>query len=139
MTTDYIIPASTVCILTLEGKVLLLEKNGLWGLPGGKLGKDETYIDAAVRELYEETGISAFPRWLSNWRFELDNFAGKTYSVTSFGLLTVEPFKVRLSSEHTDYIWVTPETALSTLPLMGPMTKSYLEELQCFNSDNSEN
>lgn len=111
----------------------MLEKNGVWGLPGGKLTKDETYLDGAIRELYEETGIKAEQKWLHDWHFELDDYAGKTYSVMTYGLMTVYYPEVTISPEHSDYIWVTPQTALSTLPLMGPMTKSFLEELACFN------
>ena len=111
----------------------MLEKNGVWGLPGGKCKSTETYLDAAIRELGEETGIVAEGSWLTNWRFEPDDFAGKTYSVMTYGLMMVYYPEVTISAEHSDYIWVTPQTALSTLPLMGPMTKSFLEELACFN------
>ena len=31
--------------------------NTLWGIPGGKVDKDESCVEAAVRELHEETGI----------------------------------------------------------------------------------
>jgi mRNA-decapping enzyme subunit 2 len=40
-------------------KVLLVQawgKGGKWGFPKGKIAKDETELQAAVREVYEETG-----------------------------------------------------------------------------------
>ena len=36
-------------------------KDGYWGLPSGKVGVGETYGEAAVRELAEETGLQCMP------------------------------------------------------------------------------
>lgn len=35
------------------------EDNGLWEMPGGQVNKGESILSAAVRELFEETGITA--------------------------------------------------------------------------------
>ncbi len=41
-------------------KVLLVKRpEGVWALPGGKIEPGETTAQAAVREVYEETGIVA--------------------------------------------------------------------------------
>jgi 8-oxo-dGTP diphosphatase len=48
-----------------EGRVLLARRRpdqispGFWEIPGGKIEPGETAHDAAVRELYEETGVAA--------------------------------------------------------------------------------
>ena len=39
-------------------KVLLVELNGNWGLPGGHIKRDESTSDAAQRILKERTGLS---------------------------------------------------------------------------------
>lgn len=51
------------CYLEAHGKFLLLKcaegklEGGKWGGPAGKLEKEETPLQAATRELFEETGI----------------------------------------------------------------------------------
>lgn len=46
-------------VIVREGKILLQRRmdNGKWGLPGGLLDLDETYEEAAIREVREETGL----------------------------------------------------------------------------------
>ncbi len=46
-------------VVEREGKILLQRRsdNGAWGLPGGILELEETYAQAAVREVWEETGL----------------------------------------------------------------------------------
>ncbi|MBS7555381.1 NUDIX hydrolase [Ancylobacter dichloromethanicus] len=64
----------TVAVLALverEGSVLLVRRanppdQGLWGFPGGRVEPGETHLEAALRELSEETGLLAdAPRLLT--------------------------------------------------------------------------
>ena len=41
-----------------NGRYLFIYRNNKWDLPKGKIGKKETIIDAAIREVIEETGVS---------------------------------------------------------------------------------
>jgi 8-oxo-dGTP pyrophosphatase MutT (NUDIX family) len=59
-------PSSRLLTTTPNGRVLLfrfVHKTGAlagkvyWATPGGGLEKNETFVDAAIRELNEETGI----------------------------------------------------------------------------------
>jgi len=57
------VPA-TIAAVIRDGSVLLVRRAnppdvGLWGFPGGKIDLGETIAQAAVRELFEETGIQA--------------------------------------------------------------------------------
>ncbi len=56
--------AVVIVALIHRGRILLIRRRrgdyvGLWGLPGGKVEKDEHLSGAALREIAEETGINA--------------------------------------------------------------------------------
>lgn len=57
---------TVACIVHAEDKFLVVEEtiNGkaLWNQPAGHLEADETTVQAAARELWEETGIKAQPQ-----------------------------------------------------------------------------
>lgn len=61
------IPVPAVIAVVLRGEEILLvcrktpPDAGMWGFPGGKMEFGETIEQAAVRELYEETGVVAEP------------------------------------------------------------------------------
>ncbi len=40
-----------------KGKILFIYRNGKWDLPKGKLEKNETIEECALREVWEETGV----------------------------------------------------------------------------------
>ncbi len=41
-----------------HGKILVVDQGGSWSLPKGHIENGEKILDAAKREIYEETGIS---------------------------------------------------------------------------------
>ncbi|TDT72967.1 ADP-ribose pyrophosphatase YjhB (NUDIX family) [Litoreibacter halocynthiae] len=55
-----------IAVVVHEGQTLLVQRRnapnaGLWGFPGGHVELGETALDAASRELLEETGVIATP------------------------------------------------------------------------------
>ena len=65
MDQNYItVKVSVNCIITANGKVLLVQQNrpedvkGKWSVPGGKVDKEETFEEAVKREVKEETGLN---------------------------------------------------------------------------------
>jgi 8-oxo-dGTP pyrophosphatase MutT (NUDIX family) len=117
---------AAIVALRSEDLVLLLQRHpfdraypdpqgeGLWCFPGGKLDPGETPAQAAARELLEETGLRAELRPLPPVG-DIARFEGEAPSR-----------EVRLSSEHKNFRWVTPEKGRS-LPLAGPVTRATLE------------
>jgi len=75
------IPA-VLAVVVRAGNVLLVRRanppdQGLWGLPGGRMEMGETHLDAALRELKEETGLMAdAPRLLTVLDFIEHDSAG---------------------------------------------------------------
>lgn len=65
-------PPTFMCVdacVVQSGHVLVVERkgfpgDGLWALPGGFLGQEERLVDAAIRELQEETDIEMAPAQL---------------------------------------------------------------------------
>ena len=56
--------AGAAAVVVHDGHVLLVQRRnppdaGLWGYPGGHVEDGESNAEAAVRELFEETGLTA--------------------------------------------------------------------------------
>jgi mutator protein MutT len=113
------------CYLEIDGKILVLQKTstqpepGTWGIPAGKLEQHETPINAATRELFEETGIDLKISNLQHiYTFYIkklgNNFIFHAFKVD---LPSAQIPKIQLSSEHQNYKWATPDD-LQNMPLV---------------------
>ena len=99
---------SKVVVLNDRGEVLLLLRKGdqpfprKWDLPGGHLVVGETWEEAAVREVKEETNLD-----LGDIEMILDKGKNKYFKTSDF---SGEVFSKEDLPEHDDFIWATPDS-----------------------------
>ena len=82
------------------------EKNpGNWGIPGGKIEKNETLLSGIERECLEEVGF--FP--IEAKLVPIQKFVNHTFTYHTFFCVLREEFMPRLNEEHSGYCWIDPE------------------------------
>ncbi len=103
------------CYLEVDGKLLLLLRAPgsfeelTWGVPAGKMEGEETPLEGACRELFEETGIQiTSPDHMLSLGALYIRKATVDYVYHLFKLHLDHIPNVRLSHEHTDYVWADP-------------------------------
>jgi 8-oxo-dGTP diphosphatase len=116
--------ATVIC--EQDRHVLLVRKAGCrWTLPGGKVEPGETAIDAAIRELHEETGLR-----VEDLVYVMVLESGSTrhyvYEVSVLNLHQLQPH-----NEIVDCIWHPLETVqnLEITEAALSIVKAYLRRL----------
>jgi 8-oxo-dGTP diphosphatase len=105
--------SAKVLVYDGEGRCLLLKRSqasknnrGKWDLPGGKVDAGETFDEALLREVAEETGLTvSLERVLGGTESDLPD-RKVAYIILAGRHVDGE---VRLSGEHSDFAWVPPE------------------------------
>jgi colanic acid biosynthesis protein WcaH len=125
-----IMPLSSVDLLIVyKGKLLLMIRNnepgkGWWFTPGGRVLYGETLEQTALRELEEETGLSAVGL---EKKGVMCHLWPKSHFVTTFFRIDVADDNVRLNSEHSAYRWVDKIT-----DDLHPFVRQMIEESEIF-------
>ena len=116
----YLFSAGFVLFMEQNGQryyLLLNYPHGHWDFPKGKIEKGETKHDAALRELNEETGLTA--TIIDGFEQSFDYFFksdGQTIKKTVyFFIAQTDTQKVTLSYEHIGSAWLGYEQAIERL------------------------
>jgi len=98
--------------------LLLLHTAGHWDFPKGNLELRETELEAAIRELKEETGIVHF-RLFPNFRYIITYRYRRNQRLVSkkvtYFLCVTDIKDVLLSNEHVDYRWEQIDRSMAYL------------------------
>jgi NTP pyrophosphohydrolases including oxidative damage repair enzymes len=105
--------------LTSHYSVLLLHyRSGHWDFPKGNIETNETEMQAATRELREETDITKF-RLMPNFRYTLNYKYNKKSKLISkqviLFLASTKVKKVKISNEHIGYKWTESDSSVDQL------------------------
>jgi len=109
-----------------NGGEILLVKNSYvryYSLPGGYVHRKETGLEAAIRELLEETGVRAAPSDLHLALDQQHDWEGKREHIEIFELDLAHRPTVKVDNrEVVEARFFAPEAALK-LELFGPLRK----------------
>lgn len=108
--------------------LLLHYPSGHWEFAKGHIEKNESPEQAAVREIKEETGIEnmviipGFKEYIKysfknnyNLKKAEKNTAPWIFKLVVFYLAKTKQENVRISSEHTDFVWLPYDEAIKKL------------------------
>ena len=91
---------------------------GYWDLPKGHIEKGEKELDTVRREVAEETGLTDiiilddFKEWIKYFFKSGDQNISK---IVTFYLAETQSKEIKVSYEHTGYVWLPYEEALEKL------------------------
>ena len=127
-------------VLNEDGKVLVVDQGGLsWSLPKGHIDEGEDELTAAIREIYEESGVRDLKliKKLGTYkRFRISKEGGNDVNnmktITLFLFKTEEKDLKPIDPLNQKARWVEKEkvAALLTHPKDGEFFESILDELK---------
>ena len=107
-----------------EGQVLLLQRSegqhfgNFWEIPSGEVEEGESWHDALVREVREETGLEAVKIGAFVNSLDYRSGSGRLTRQHNFIVAVKAPAPVNHSAEHREFAWVVD--AAQPAPLITP-------------------
>jgi 8-oxo-dGTP pyrophosphatase MutT (NUDIX family) len=116
-----IISAGIVVYRLCDGRreyLIIRNRKGHWDFPKGKQEPGETVLETAMRELYEETGLTVAnpygPLQPISWTFKERGIAYHKQGIFFIGRVD-EYAAVTLSPEHDQFLWLAYAQACEKL------------------------
>lgn len=131
-----VVPSTTAVVTDQQHRMVLIRRrdNNLWALPGGAMELGESIVEAAVREVKEETGLDAEITGLigvyTNPHHVMAYTDGEVRQQFSLCFTTrLLGGHLRVDSESTDIAWTPLEDipSLNMHPSMRLRIQHYLE------------
>ena len=94
------------------------QKGGHWAFPKGRLESGEGEIEAAIREIFEETNIDQLcpiPGFREISRYHFRRNGQRIAKTVAYYLAETTQSEVSLSMEHTAFQWLGFEDAVAAL------------------------
>jgi len=113
--------ANKAFLVNAQGKILFVRDSGgtdhtnsvgRWDAPGGRMDVGETPLEGLKREILEETGILLDETKAKPFHVDLWGIGGDSLNQPIVGIfyaVLVGDVEVRLSDEHTEFIWFDPK------------------------------
>lgn len=112
---------------------------GHWDFPKGNVEKGESELDAAIREIGEETGltdlkfINGFKKMIQYYYRKGDQLVKKT---VTFYLAESKTKDVKISFEHQGYVWLPIDEALAKVTYQN--ARNVLKEAHQFLTETNQ-
>ena len=128
-------------------ELLLLKRKGseAYDLPKGHIEKGENAVQAAIREIKEETGIDAtfLPHFQTSTHYIFTRKKEKISKSVKFFISRAESSRIKISNEHKGYTWCNINKAGALLKyedLLGilPQVWDYIERYEAMQKLNDE-
>jgi 8-oxo-dGTP diphosphatase len=124
----FMVAAGAVIELNHTGKILLVKRNesldwhpSEWEITYGRLGQFEDVESGLRREIFEELGINQIEigKVIRLWHIYRGSLKAENEVIgITYHARTSIP-QVKISSEHSEYRWVTPKEALTLIKIEG--------------------
>ena len=110
----------SLLLLVNNNRYLLFKRRDskLYALPGGHVEEGETPLDAVIREIYEELGIT-IPNVKLVGRYPYKN---EVLNVYYYNNTEFDTSSIILDDEHSDYRWFTYYEVLNSKDVMSNIT-----------------